>query len=261
MNKTERHRLIVDDLGREPAMRVNEMARRYGVSSETIRRDLSELTERGLINRTYGGAVRIITNEPALSEREHIQVAERERIAKTATTVIEPGDVLMIGGGITTRFFAQALALKKDPLTVITPSFSAAIALGHCSNITVHMLPGEFNGSEGMVQGADTASALQHLRATKAFLGASGLTGEGPSDAAIEAARVYQAMAERSSHAYVLADSSKFDQTALSRYAIWSPSITLVTDAEPSEALNQALEDAGSPVLLAEQNEPLTEVG
>ena len=121
MTKNERHALIIKDLEREPAMRVNEMAKRYDVSSETIRRDLSELTERGLINRTYGGAVRVISNEPALSEREHINVAERQTIARLAVDRIEPDDILMIGGGITTRFFAQALALYREPLTVITP--------------------------------------------------------------------------------------------------------------------------------------------
>ena len=251
MNKSERHTLIIDDLGRKPALRVNEMARRYRVSSETIRRDLSELTERGLINRTYGGAVRIITSEPALSEREHIHVGERQRIAEQAASLVERDDVLMIGGGTTTRLFAQSLARYKEPLTIVTPSISVAIALGSCTNITIHMLPGEFNGSEWMVQGADTVNALLQLYANKAFLGASGLTGEGPSDATIPAGQIYRAMAERSRHTFVLADSSKFEQAALAQYAPWGPSVSLITDAEPPTSLRTLLAGAGSDIVLA----------
>jgi len=250
LNKSERHNVIVDDLGREPALRVNEMSRRYDVSSETIRRDLAELMERGLINRTYGGAVRIITHEPALSERQHIQVAERKAIAKLAYDLIEPDDVLMIGGGITTNVFAHALALFKEPLTVITPSFNVAIALGTCSNISVHVLPGEFNGSEGLVQGSETTEALKRFRGTKSFLGASGLSEEGPSDAAIPAGRIYQTMAERSMHSYILADSSKFGKAALSGYCVWAPNISLISDRNPDDALTNILSAAGVDVML-----------
>lgn len=250
MDKSERHSAIVEDLGREPALRVNELARRFQVSSETIRRDLAELTERGLINRTYGGAVRIISYEPAISEREHIQITERELIARMAVDLVERDDVLMIGGGITTRYFAKALALRKEPMTVITPSFSVAVALGGCDNVTVQVLPGEYNGSEGLVQGVDTIEALRHFRATKAILGASGLTEEGPSDAAIPAGRIYQTMSDRASHTYILADSSKFDKAALSCYASWTPELTLITDASPSGALMSAMEDGESGLIV-----------
>ena len=59
-----------------------------GVSTETVRRDLAELDERGLINRTYGGAMRPIAFEPALAEREGMMVAERERIAAAAVKLV-----------------------------------------------------------------------------------------------------------------------------------------------------------------------------
>ncbi|MCO6185163.1 DeoR/GlpR family DNA-binding transcription regulator [Rhizobium sp. L1K21] len=250
MDKIERQTTIIEDLSREPALRVNELARRYDVSSETIRRDLSALTDRGLINRTYGGALRIISHEPAVSEREHIQVAERELIARMAVDVVEPSDVLMIGGGITTRYFAKALALFKGPLTVVTPSFHVALALGTCDNISVHMLPGEVNGHEGLVQGADTIEALSRYRATKAFLGASGLSEEGPSDAAIPAGRLYQTMMERALHTYVLADSSKFNKEALFCYARWQANVSVITDTSPESELDAVLKKAGTALVL-----------
>ncbi|MBX3567546.1 MAG: DeoR/GlpR transcriptional regulator [Rhizobiaceae bacterium] len=253
MTKNERHALIVHDLEREPALRVNEMAKRYDVSSETIRRDLAELTERGLINRTYGGAVRVISSEPALSEREHINVAERQTIARLAVGIVEPDDVLMIGGGITTRFFAQALALYREPLTVITPSFHVAIALGACANIRIHVLPGALNGAEGQIEGAETVEALRRFRATRAFVGASGLTVEGPSDAAIQAGQIYQVMTERAMQSYVLADSSKVGQEALYCYSSWKPNMVLVTETPPPRAFSDALGSAGAEIVFPDR--------
>lgn len=251
MNKAQRHSSIVENLSHEPSLRVIELAKRYDVSSETIRRDLSELANRGLISRTYGGALRLISQEPALSERQHLMVSERERIARAAVGMIEPDDILMIGGGITTQSFASALALFKEPLTVITPSFGVATTLGQCENIKVQVVPGEFNGKEGLVQGSDTTHTLAGFRATKAILGASGITAEGPSDAAIPASMIYQCMVERSLHTYILADNGKFGKAALSSYSTWAPTLTLVTDSLPEAPLNSAIEAAGTLIMLS----------
>lgn len=253
MNKAERHAGIVKDLTVEPSLRVNELARRYDVSAETIRRDFNELNERGLISRTYGGATRSISNEPALSERRHLQVPEREIIARTAMSFIESNDVLMIGGGITTQAFAVSLALFKGPLTVITPSFGVAVSLGTCPNIKVQVLPGQYNGNEGLVQGPDTTQALTRFRATKAILGASGITADGPCDAEISAGLIYEAMSERSLQTYILADSSKFDKPALSCYSIWRPDMCLVTDAHPNHKLSEAISSVGTTIVLPTQ--------
>ena len=106
--KSDRQARIVAELRTTPTLRVNELAALLGVSTETVRRDLAELDERGLINRTYGGAMRPVSFEPALAEREKLMVAERERIAAAAVKLVEPNDILMIGGGATTTIFAQA---------------------------------------------------------------------------------------------------------------------------------------------------------
>ena len=94
--KSGRQEQIIADLRLYPAMRVGELAERLGVSSETIRRDLAELDERGLINRTYGGAMRPVVYEPGLAEREGLMVPERQRIAAAAVAGIEANDILMI---------------------------------------------------------------------------------------------------------------------------------------------------------------------
>jgi DeoR/GlpR family transcriptional regulator of sugar metabolism len=113
--KSDRQARIVVELRTAPTLRVNELAALLDVSTETVRRDLAELDERGLINRTYSGATRPVSFEPALVEREKMMVAERERIAAAAVTLVEANDILMIGGGATATIFARRLATDPTP--------------------------------------------------------------------------------------------------------------------------------------------------
>ena len=249
--KAGRQRRIVADLRLYPAMRVNELAERLEVSTETIRRDLAELDEQGLISRTYGGAMRPVPFEPGLAEREGLMVAERQRIAERAAAMLEHNDILMVGGGATTMHFARQAAARDVAMTVITHSFSIAAALAVNPVIRVLMLPGQYDGREGLIHGAETVEALQRFRANKAFLGASGLTVEGPNDAAMGPGLVYSAMMRRSAGTWVLADHSKFDRPSLTVYGPWGEAVTLISDRVPEGDLAAALEDAGTAVEVA----------
>jgi DeoR/GlpR family transcriptional regulator of sugar metabolism len=250
-NKADRQARILTELRASPAMRVGELAALLGVSAETIRRDLAELDSRGLVNRTYGGALRPIAFEPGLAEREKLMVAERERIAAVAVKLVSPNDILMIGGGATTLHFARRLATEVDHLTVITHAFSIAQAIATNPLHKVLVLPGQFDGREGLIHGADTIDALQRFHASKAFLGASGLTAEGPNDAAVSAGLIYGAMMRRASETYILADHSKFDMPSLTVYGPWTERVTLVTDAEPTGAFAETMREAGAKVRVA----------
>jgi DeoR family transcriptional regulator, glycerol-3-phosphate regulon repressor len=251
LTKLDRHSRIVSELRVQPSIRVHELADLLAVSTETIRRDLSELDDRGLINRTYGGAMRPMTYEPALAERQALMVAERERIAAAAVDLIERDDILMIGGGATTLHFARRLAAEVEHLTVITHAFSIAQALAAQPPIKVLMLPGQYDGREGIIVGADTIDALQRFHANKAILGASGLTQEGPNDAAMTAGQIYGAMMRRASETLVLADHSKFDRPSLTVFGPWNENTTLVCDRRPEGELKSALDMAGVTIVEA----------
>src|SRR5688572_12665921 len=109
--KAARRRLIMTELGLTPAVRTSDLARRLGVSPETVRRDIEELTQRGLVSRTYGGAAgRQLGLQPEFEHRSGLAVAERDAIARVAVTLVKPGDVVMIDSGSTTARFAHALA-------------------------------------------------------------------------------------------------------------------------------------------------------
>ncbi|WP_377294371.1 DeoR/GlpR family DNA-binding transcription regulator [Rhizobium sp. SG2393] len=235
--KSIRQERILTELTQAPSLRVAELARRLDVSTETIRRDLDELTGQGLLNRTYGGAVRSLSTEPSVTERHMLFVAERERIARAAVQILKGARVLMIGSGATTVHTARRIAVEMRDITVLTHSFGVATVLAINPTIKVIILPGDYHATEGATVGAHTVSFLNGFYAEFAVLGASGLGPDGPSDALIECGAVYTTMMARSARTVVVADHSKHDRLFPARYAPWSAVGNLVTDKAPVQPL------------------------
>lgn len=246
LRKSERHERILQLLVTNPTIRATQLASELSVSTETMRRDLSELDDAGRINRTYGGAVRSLRFEPQLSERLANFVEERQRIAQAALSEIGDLDTILIGGGASAQHFARALTAIKRPLTVITMSHTIAPELAVNSNITVMLLPGMYEPSEGILTGPETTNALQWLQVPLAILGASGIDSDGVSEAMLSAAHVYSAVSQHSNRQLVLADHSKFSRRALSLVARWKPGMRLYTDQTPPASIASAIEQAGA---------------
>jgi DeoR/GlpR family transcriptional regulator of sugar metabolism len=249
--KPARHAAILRELSLSPTLRIADLAVAYGVSTETIRRDLDELTALGQLNRTYGGAVRPPEAEPAVNERHKILRAERERIARTIVPQIRPGNVLMIGSGATTVHVARQIAAECRDLTVITHAFGVATALSANRTIAVIMAPGHYNADEGCLYGAHTVAFLGTFQVDRAILGASGLILAGPTDANADSAMVYTAMIGSAAETSVVADHSKVDRSFLARYAVWPQIGELVTDRPLPAALADRLAGSGTRVIVA----------
>ena len=241
LRKTERQKLIIADLRASTTLRVSEIANRMGVSTETIRRDLDELTERQLINRTYGGAVRSMAIEPALAQRELVMVRERAAIAACASSLIQPNNVVALGAGATTSHVARQIAADHQNITIITHAPGLAASIAQNPTLTVLLCPGEFSAQEGCVWGSETVAFLERLNVDIAILGATGLTEEGANEANVNAAAVYRTMVERARESVIVADHSKFNKPALSVYARWQRLAKLVTDTDPPAPLRTAM--------------------
>ncbi|WP_022961994.1 DeoR/GlpR family DNA-binding transcription regulator [Halopseudomonas pelagia] len=239
--KTARQAEILAELNTTPSLRIADLAKLHQVSSETIRRDLDELTRSGHLNRTYGGAVRAIASEPAVTERHRLYMQEREQIARTAVDLMKDARILMIGSGSTTVHVARRIASVMKDITVITHSFGVATVLSINPTIRVIVLPGDYHAAEGAMVGAHTLAFLHSLSADYTVLGSSGLSTEGPTDALIDCAVVYSAMIQRAVNTIVVADHSKFDATFPARYASWQQVQYLVADQQPSGKLAAVL--------------------
>jgi DeoR/GlpR family transcriptional regulator of sugar metabolism len=253
--KAARQRLIMIELGLTPAVRTSELARRLRVSPETVRRDIEELTRRGLVSRTYGGAAgRQLGLQPEFEDRSSLAVEERDAIAREAAHLVKSGDVLMIDSGSTTARFAHALAGAVDRLTVITNCFAVANALGGRRGVRVLFCPGDFSPSERGVYGLETVGFLQRFNADIAFIGASGLAPGGPTDVETQACWVKRTMLAQAQRSVLLLDSSKFNRRHLERVCAMQELSDLVTDQSPTGELAQSLHLSNVVVHVAEKN-------
>jgi DeoR/GlpR family transcriptional regulator of sugar metabolism len=251
LRKAERQQQIMLELHARPTVRIAQLAEAFGVATETVRRDLDELSGKGFITRTYGGAVPSIIHEPDLQARHQRMVRERARIAQRAVALVEPDDVVMIDVGSTTTHFARQLSAVPIPFTVITNSVSAAAILAQARAARVLLCPGEFNGHEGGAFGAETVHFLGRFRANKAFIGAGGLTVEGATEVDSQASWVKRAMIERAQRAVLLADHGKFGVRLFEVVCPLERISALVTDREPPSELKAALDACGVSVLVA----------
>ena len=120
LRKSERLDRILLELKLRPHVRITELAGRFGVSNETIRRDFEALSEEGLVSREHGGASSPPHRHyPGFDERNRARIEERERIGRLAASMVEDGDTLMIDAGSTTLQFARFLAFAGTTCTVV----------------------------------------------------------------------------------------------------------------------------------------------
>lgn len=253
-DREERHREILARLRRDGTVRVATLAKTFGVTTETARRDLDWLAEAGALARTYGGAAgRSLTDEPGIGQRSRVHAAERARIGAVAAMSVDAGDVLMIDCGSTTSHFANALAARNMRLIVVTNCLPVARALGTSANCRVILCPGDFVAREGGVYGPDTVEFLRRFRANKAYIGAGGLTPEAVTDADSLSCAVKRAMIERSERTILLVDSSKFGATQFEQVCAPDAIVALIADAAPPKRLAARLRAANVRVLVASE--------
>lgn len=246
--KESRQNRIMTALDANPSIRVRELAEMLEVSTETVRRDLSELDDAGRINRTYGGAVRGQVSEPHLAERLNLHVEARQAIGRAAARLIEGVDTIFVGGGATTLHFVRVLRGIDRQISVLTPALRVAAELSVNPYIQVMCLPGLYEGKEGLVTGPETLESIERFRAPVAVMGASGVDVAGVSEAMLGPSEVYAAMIRCSEMSYILADQSKFGLRALKIITPWRANIHLVADAAPTGPLGAALRDSEADV-------------
>lgn len=251
MKKPARQAQILAELAASPTVRISHLADVFGVSTETVRRDIDELTRKGLVDRTYGGAaMRPIGRQPDVDARERIAVAERARIGRAAAALVAESDVLMVDSGSTTAQFARALAATGRPVTVITNSLGVAAELaGRAARVV--LCPGDLSGRERGVYGPETIAFLSRFHADIAFIGASGLTDEGPTEVESRASWVKRTMLDRARRRVLLLDATKFDEAHLEVVCPLARLTDLVTDQPPTGPLGRALAAAGTRLTVA----------
>lgn len=241
LKKTERRRQILLELKLRPHVRISELSRRFSVSTETVRRDFDALSDEGLISRAHGGASAPSQGHyPSLDERVNARIDQREQIGRRAAELVRDGETLMIDSGSTTIQMARALAYLDTPCTVITNSIPVAMTLGYGS-AQVLLCPGEYLAAESAVVGTETLEYLNRFNVDRCFIGAYGLSAEGPSESVRGFAAVKRVMLQRAGSSHLLVDAEKFGRKGLTIVGELGEIASVVSDKQPKGDLLSAL--------------------
>lgn len=236
MLAVERQRLILESITRDRRGLVSELSLRYGVSDETIRRDLQKLERDGLVARTHGGAVPAAEPEDLpYPTRQTTNIAQKRRIAGLAAGLVGDGDAVMIDSSSTAFELLAPLAHCKG-LTIITNSVRI-IASPACEPHSVISVGGELRQQSLTLCGPVALDSIARFSADLAFISCKALSPDTgimvPNLADAEVKRAFIANARR---VCLLADGSKFGQTALTGLCGLDRIDILVTDRRPPDA-------------------------
>jgi len=181
MLAAQRHKLIVEEIRRQGAVRVSELTELLSVSEMTIRRDLDALAAAGLLEKVHGGATTrggLSAEEPGFEAKSHRQLREKEAIAHAAAQLVEPGQSIGLTAGTTTWRLAHHLAHVPD-LTVVTNSIQVANVLHRETrpDLTVVLTGGVRTPSDALV-GPIALTAIRSLHLDVLIMGVHGVTAD-----------------------------------------------------------------------------------
>ncbi|WP_178021763.1 DeoR/GlpR family DNA-binding transcription regulator [uncultured Paenibacillus sp.] len=229
----ERYRRILRRLQEKGIVKLQELCTLLEASESTVRRDLADLEERGLLRRVHGGAALPAMSgelEPGMAEKSAVNVPQKQKIAEMASDLVRSGEAIYLDAGTTT--LAMIPYLKGKPITVVTNGLPQLDALLE-ADIPSYLLGGLAKKRTKAVVGSLAQENLAHFRFDRCFLGAngvhpeSGFTTPDPEEAALK-----RRACERSSQAYVLADSSKIGSVAFAMM-LELERATLITEHVP----------------------------
>lgn len=241
----ERRNEILERLQREKRVVVSELSKQYGVSEETIRRDLEKLENDGFVIKSYGGAVlnENVNLDMPFNIRKNTNVIGKQRIAEIVKEMVSDGDSLMLDSSSTAVFIAKALKEEKRNLTIITNSIEIIIELFDAQNWKVLSTGGLATEGSFALVGPQTDHMLRNFHVNKAIVSCKGFDMEnGMTDSNELHARNKKTMLERAAHRILAVDSSKFGYTAFTKIADLESVDMLITDEKPEEKWLQLLE-------------------
>jgi DeoR/GlpR family transcriptional regulator of sugar metabolism len=249
MLTTHRKQAILATLKQEGQVIAKTLSEAYGVSEDTIRRDLRELAADGLLQRVHGGALPASPAAANFSQRTHISTAAKSAIARKAAELILPGQVAILDGGTTCVELARHLPMTLQA-TVVTHSPSIAVELVDHPGIDVVLIGGRLFKHSIVAVGAAAIEAIGHIRADVYFMGVTGVHPvAGLSTGDLEEAYIKRALAARAAEVVVLASSEKINAASAYVIAEAKAANTIVVERETPEALTKPLAALGIHIL------------
>ena len=245
MKKRERLEEITRLVNQKGTIRVSDIVKLLNVTDMTVRRDLVELEEQGVLTKINGGA----RSNKAFQYREyshaekHIQNKEaKQAIASKAAQLIEDGDTIFLGPGTTVAFLAEAL--NNQRLTVITncmPVFTLLMAK-KTEDFQVFLLGGEYRQVTEAFVGEITNTSLEKLRFSKMFFSGNGVRDGEVMTSTLAEAYTQNLALKHSLEKYLLLDSSKIGKDDFTSFCKLRDLTALITDVKTEDENYRSLE-------------------
>ena len=230
---------------------IAQLASQLDVSEESIRRDVRPLTNEGLLIRSHGRveAPELYRETPFQNRMREYQ-EEKQRIATYTASVVNDGDSLIIDTGTTTSFVARALS-EHSNLVVVTNSIDIAHVLAGRNGNRVYMAGGKLRDEDGASLGPSAVSFVEQFAVQHAILSMKAINVEhGLMDTYLDEAEFSRAVLKRAKHITVVADHSKFTTTSFVTVCEFDSIDTLITTAQPPQALFKNLQASNVKVVV-----------
>ena len=245
----ERHKYILDNLNKYGFVRITDVANELGVTKVTIRKDIKILESKGLLYKVHGSARPANPHVADLDVhvKDNINRDAKRLIAQRAVEMLGDADSIIVASGSTVYAFAEEIKMRAwHHLNIVTPFLRLGVLLNEAENVAVVQLGGTVHKKSLSVLGEEAARELDDCICSKGFFGVDGIDLEhGITTSTIDEAKLTRRMMEAASQTIVLADSSKFGQRGFGRIGSLEEIDVIVTEAEVSEQMASALEEAG----------------
>ena len=251
----ERLRRILQLLEERGRVTVRELVREFGVTTVTVRSDLDTLAGLGSLQRSHGGAVRLLetTADYPVRFKKALHQDEKTRIGQAAARLVKPGQTVILDSGSTT--LAVARHLKEPPpgrFTVVTNSLDIAMDLAEMPFVSVIMVGGLLRQVSRSFVGPQAEHMMRQIHADHLFLGVDGISLDaGPSTPDVLEAHLNSLMVAAADEVTVVSDASKFGRRSLSVICPMSSVHRVITDKGISPETVQELERMGVQVIVA----------
>ncbi|ABB40524.1 transcriptional regulator, DeoR family [Oleidesulfovibrio alaskensis G20] len=248
-----RHKSLQEFLAERGYATIEELAVRFGVTPQTIRKDINTLAAEGRLQRFHGGAgVPLGSSNIVYDQRKSMFMDEKRRIGELVAQHIPEGASLCINIGTTTEAVARALLAHKG-LRVVTNSLNVASILAQNSSHDVVVAGGTVRHRDNGIVGPSAERFIREFRVDYGIIGISGIDEDGNLlDYDYREVAVARTIIECSRHVYMVTDNSKFGRPAMVRMARLSDLTALFSNGPlPSPQWETLVKESGAELFLA----------
>ena len=255
MLQSERHEQILHLLATNKFLKVKDLEERFGVSRSTAIRDIEELSNSGLANRTYGGIkrqdsphVKTFSCELLSQISDSATYEAKQKITAKAATFLEAGSTLLIDGGTTTQQLCPHLT--NLDLRIITNSLSIACFFSENSSNEVLLTGGLLHRRGRIMIGPHARNMIETIHADWFIASTGGIDEQGLTNTDLLTVEIEKRMIENSDRVMILADHSKFGRKVLTFFIDFNSVDILITDKQPNESIMKAIGQAKTELII-----------